>query len=111
MNDPYIYIVQRFIGKIMNKDWLKYKVESIEALEEESSNNLKRDDPNRPHIHIPFGFMNSHWLELRESMGEGDELWFFTSDPDTWGAAMQGREGYVVLRNGEPTNCILTKLS
>lgn len=92
----------------MNKDWLKYKVESTEALEEEWVNEMKRDYPDSPYMHVPFGFINNEWLALKESMEEGDELWFFISEEYTW-QTLCGREGYAVLRNGEPINCILTK--
>ena len=72
----------------MNKSWLKYKVER----------------------HALFGCINKQWIAFKESMEEGDEIWFFTSEEYTW-QTLCGREGYVVLRNGEPINYILTKMS
>ena len=95
----------------MIKAWLKHKVEDIKAVEDESVERIKLSRPDKPERHIPFGFMNESWNKLKNCMREGDELWFFSSAAYTWGAAMCGREGYTVLRNGEPYLAIYTKMS
>jgi hypothetical protein len=94
----------------MKKSWLKHKVEDIEAVENESVERLKQSRPDRPAIHIPFGFLNKSWNELKNCMKEGDELWFFSSEDYTW-ETLRGREGYTVLRNGEPHATLNTRLT
>ena len=94
----------------MNKNWLKYKIENIDALEEDKLNEMKKNEPDRTHLHKPFGFIHNQWMFIKESMEEGDELWFFTSDEHTW-QTLCGREGYVIVKNGEPTLRIYTCMS
>lgn len=38
------------------------------------------------------------WKKFEAQMQKGDELWFFSSPPDTWENLM-GREGYAIFRN------------
>lgn len=95
----------------MNKSWLKYKVEDIKALEDKKLEEIKQSRPDLPRIHVPFGFMNEQWTDLKNCMEQNDELWFFCSEEYTWGAAMCGRAGYAVLRDGQPVSGIYTKMS
>ena len=41
---------------------------------------------------------DNSWKSFEEKIKDGDELWFFTSPPQTWEKLM-GWEGYAIFRN------------
>lgn len=47
---------------------------------------------------IPFGFMNKEWTEFKTMIQPGDQIWFFNTPINSWGALM-GQKGYVLIRN------------
>jgi hypothetical protein len=77
------------------EDWLRRKMTVSEAEAESMT------DITRPEIKgIPFGFMNDIWNAFKALIVEGDELWYFKSDEDSW-RCFCGRAGYAIVRNGE----------
>ena len=65
-------------------------------------------DPLNAVSKVPFGHLNSVWLELNSEMKLGDELWSFNA---TWPGAVGSPElrlGYVLWRGRKPVGHILT---
>jgi len=50
------------------------------------------------------------WLEFKKRARRGDEVWYWTSPPESW-PALVGRAGYFIYRDGRLIACILTKMS
>ncbi len=59
---------------------------------------------------LPFCFGNDVWEEFKALVQDGDEIYFFSSDPASW-QGLAGREGYVLVRQGELIQIFLTLLS
>jgi hypothetical protein len=55
-------------------------------------------------------FINADWLALLDEMIEGDELWDFSSPPESWGA-LAGRAGIAVVRDDEIVNMLITRMN
>ncbi|MDQ7780518.1 MAG: hypothetical protein RDV41_12555 [Planctomycetota bacterium] len=89
----------------MVKEWLQNKT----TVEECEKNYLVKDERLGPNP-VPFGFQNQKWLELKQRMQEGDELWEYCSPPETW-KAFCGRAGVCVVRNGEVIDSISTMMN
>ena len=88
----------------MNTDWLKYnfectkwlkhKVECIDTLEGEQRNRFTVEE-----------------LDLiKERIEQGEELWFFRSEDDSW-QSLSEREGYAVLKDGKPVLSFVTAMN
>jgi len=57
------------------------EVESLQVLEDPI---LKRIQKDKDIKRVPFGGENKHWLALKDKYKEGDEMYFFRSDPTSW---------------------------
>jgi hypothetical protein len=55
----------------------------------------------------PFGEMTKAWRTLLQQLGEGDELWFFSSPDDTF-AKKLGCQGYAIVRDGVIRDTLVT---
>ncbi len=86
----------------MRNDWLlqKLTVQEAEAKHAVQHPQLGPDP-------VPFGFMNSQWQSMLAKMLEGDELWEFSSPPETW-ENMMGRAGIALIRDGRIVDWIIT---
>lgn len=82
----------------MFKEWLQSKT-SVAELEAK-------------HLHdgVPFGHQNARWEALKNKMVEGDEVWTFSSPPETW-ENLFGRAGVALVRDGEIIDAIVTRLN
>lgn len=82
----------------MLKPWLqqKWSIADLEA--------------RHRHDGVPFGFLNDRWERLKASMQEGDELWEFSSPPETWQHLM-GRAGVALVRDGDVVDFLVTVLN
>jgi len=80
----------------------QHSVENVEA------KNLSPDDGRVPHV--PFGFMNSRWIEFKTSFRTGDEIMLYSSNEKDWERGM-GREGYILVRNQIIIDEIMTKMN
>lgn len=58
----------------------------------------------------PFGHLHAAWRRFVEQLREGDELWAFATPWEATFPLRELRQGYVVLRAGEPGACFLTVL-
>lgn len=82
---------------------------TIEEVEKESLDKLSRS--SRKDIpKVPFGFQNDRWDEFKSKYQDGDKIYYFISDRESW-KGLYGREGYVLMRNEKIINVIVTKLS
>ena len=50
------------------------------------------------------------WQFLMARMKDSDELWTFSSNPNSWKELM-GRSGYALVRNGEPVSSVVTVMN
>lgn len=89
----------------MLEDWLTRKLTVAEA---EAANSV-RDERLGPDA-VPFGFENPTWRQLLADMIPGDELWEFSSPPESWDN-LAGRAGIALVREGKVVATILTLLS
>jgi hypothetical protein len=60
-------------------------------------------------IRLFFG-MNEEWLGFWKQMNAGTLLYYFTTDEIDW-SLLGGREGYVLIREGEIVAMLITALS
>ena len=58
----------------------------------------------------PFGLRHPQWEELKRDMLPGDEIWAFSSPPDSW-ADLAGRAGIALVRKGIPIRTIVTAMN
>ena len=63
--------------------WLQERM-SIEEAERRFT--PKQDDRANyvPELRKPFGFLNARWEELKARVQTGDQIWTFSSPPETW---------------------------
>ena len=59
---------------------------------------------------VPFGYVHSQWKRLLSRMQEGDELWEFNSDEQSW-KLLAGRAGVALLRDGKIIAEIVTSMN
>jgi len=59
---------------------------------------------------IPFGDLNKKWEKFKSSRIEGDCIVFFKTDDESW-AKLYGREGYILVRDGQPIDAITVRLN
>ena len=89
--------------------WLQEKVSVAEA--EAAHPGINDDRVARfPDAAKPFGFRHAQWEELKGAMMPGDELWAFTSPPDSW-TDLAGRAGVALVRNGIPIKILVTAMN
>jgi hypothetical protein len=58
----------------------------------------------------PFGYCNAEWERLKRAMQPGDELYHFSSSPESW-KHLAGRRGIALVRNGEIIADIITSMN
>lgn len=80
---------------------------TIEQIEQESLEKI-REYPDVPQV--PFGYQNDTWNKLKNQYENGDEFYFFGSDPVSW-AYLRGELGYVLIRDNEVAGRIVTNIS
>lgn len=61
-------------------------------------------------VPVVFGFLHGAWRELVDSMEEGDELWTFTTSPESW-KYLAGRSGIALVRQGEVVSTLVTVMN
>jgi len=91
------------------KEWLQKPISVAEA--EAAYPGIRDDRVKRfPDAAKPFGFMNAEWESLKAEMQPGDELWTFSSPPESW-QDLAGRAGIALVRNGAPVKILLGALN
>lgn len=83
-------------------DWLQ----NIITLEQAEENNLILDERLGPEP-VVFGFINDEWEEFKARIQDGDELWEFSSPPESW-ERLAGRSGLCIVRDGIIINVMIT---
>jgi hypothetical protein len=59
---------------------------------------------------VPFGGCNREWVALLAKIQPGDEVWFWSTDDESW-RRMMGWEGMALLRAGEVVDSFLTAMN
>lgn len=77
---------------------------SIDAIE------LREMVSNEKGTFLPFGRLNSEWLTLKSKYRKGDCFVYFKTHPKSW-KAFHGREGYLLIRQGEPISALTIKMN
>ena len=80
---------------------------TIAQVEQKSLEKI-RESPDVPQV--PFGYQNDNWNKLKSQHKDGDEFYFFGSDPVSW-AYLRGELGYVLIRDNEIVGWIVTNIS
>jgi hypothetical protein len=94
---------------IIPKAWLKEKTTVAEA--DAAHPGISDDRVKRfPDAAKPFGFQNRQWEEFKALVLPGDELWTFSSPPDSW-EHLAGRAGVALVRDGVPVRVIITMMN
>jgi len=77
----------------VDKAWLTERIAAGDVEQLEAVN-----DPSNAAPALPFGFLNTKWVEFRENLEEKDELWRFVV-PDQQTKWYKGlKQGYVIIR-------------
>ena len=87
------------------KDWLTQRL----TVEQAEASHAVSDDRLGP-APVAFGHINASWKKLVAQMTPGDELWEFSSPPESW-ADFMGLAGIVLVRQGEIVDQILTSMN
>ena len=58
----------------------------------------------------PRDLLQTEWQMLKAKMLPGDEIWYFSSDPESW-RHLAGREGYALVRDGDVIGAIVTGMN
>ena len=61
-------------------------------------------------IDAALGKRSDEWMQLKEQVREGDEVWLFCSPSEYWDR-LCGREGFALVRQGAIVGSILTSLN
>jgi len=59
-------------------------------------------------VQKPFKYDNKYWEKLKSMKEEGDCIVYFKTAPDTW-REFRGREGYMLVRDGQPIYSYMTR--
>jgi len=59
---------------------------------------------------VPFGDLNKKWEKFKSSRIEDDCVVYFKTDDES-SAKLYGREGYILVRNGQPIDAITVRLN
>ena len=58
----------------------------------------------------PYGVPKKEWVKLKSQMEEHDEIFSFSSPPQSW-ENLAGRAGYALVRDGEVVASIVTMMN
>jgi hypothetical protein len=86
----------------VEKSWL---IKQVTVEEAEAAHMVRNDRLGKEPV--SFGFQNKQWRALLAQMTKDDELWEYSSPPESW-RALAGRAGIALVRNGEVVDSILT---
>jgi hypothetical protein len=89
----------------MIRDWLTKRL-TVQDIDAEHSVRDERLGPDP----VPFGFVNDQWQALLAKAEPGDELWEFSSPPESWQRLM-GMAGIALVRNGEVIDSFVTAMN
>jgi hypothetical protein len=89
----------------MHRDLLTRQL-TVQEIEAEHSVRDERLGPDP----VPFGFINDQWQALIAQMQPGDELWEWSTSPESW-ANLAGRAGIALVRNGEVIDSFMTAMN
>lgn len=59
---------------------------------------------------VPFGRIQHKWAVMLEKMEPGDEIWLWSSGPESWELQM-GTEGLALIRDGQHVDSFITSLN
>lgn len=62
----------------------------------------------RSEVDAELGMLNQRWVDFRQEIQEGDEIWQFCS-PDKFWEKKCGRAGYSIVRNGEIVRSLVSR--
>ncbi len=91
------------------KAWLQQRVTVAQA--EASHPGVKDERVKRfPDAAKPFGFRSRAWEDIKALMMPGDEIWTFSSPPESW-ENLAGQAGVALVRDGVPIRTVVTMMN
>lgn len=91
--------------EIMITEWLQKRT----SVQEAEKAHMIEDERLGP-TPVPFGIQNDRWLHLKNQIQSDDELWEFSSPPESW-QHLAGRAGLCIVRKGVIVDSIVTVLN
>lgn len=79
---------------------------TLEEIEKENTFQDGRLGPDP----VLFGFSNKEWLKFKTKIFPGDELWFVSSNTQSW-QFLAGRSGYAIVKDGDIVDFFMTCMS
>src|ERR1035441_9922337 len=96
------------------REWLRTRLEGRSEIE---AHNLQRkwmgisaDDEDDEGTAESRARWSARWEEMISEMEPGDEIWHFASPEETW-RQLCGREGFALVRKGQPIAAIVAFLN
>ena len=93
----------------------EFSVKTTDLLEQFSKEEIEKiekiNDPLETVPDLPFGHLNSVWLEFLENYEQGDEIWTFSAKSKDWLKNEHLQNGYVIVREGVPGNFMITNIN
>jgi hypothetical protein len=77
------------------------------TLEEAEANPIRIRETGEMRV---FGYMNDRWERFKAAMLPGDELYRFSTSPESW-EHLAGRSGIALVRNGEIVGKLVTRMN
>src|SRR5580692_3825247 len=100
----------------MKLEWLTERCETTDAraIRLQAMASFEISDENKQKV-LDKSERFQKWVEERwkpfiAQMQPGDELWHFSSPPETW-ANMAGRAGYAIVRDGVIVHSLMTLMN
>lgn len=81
---------------------------SINDIEEKSAKDMAQAQTSCPKV--PFGCLNKEWNNFKSKIKNGDTVIYFKSPKEHW-AALYGRAGYAIVRDGILIDSILVTIN
>jgi hypothetical protein len=86
------------------------ELEAENTLRPDQLSESDRTGPRAAIMSKPFAFLNDKWESLKARMQPGDELWTFSSSPQSW-RDLAGRAGIALVRNGQIIERLVTMMN
>jgi hypothetical protein len=80
------------------------------TIEQIETDNMITIEKNGKSVTLPFGYINDDWETLKVQYQEGDGIYKFSSDQESWDR-LAGRAGYALIRDNQIIAEIITLMN
>ncbi len=89
------------LQRLENEGWSISEPQSVEEIEAESLNQLKKLGDERDGIPlVPFGFQQKSWLSFKKLIKKDEKLYYISAPESDWDQ-LRGTAGYAIIRDGK----------